>query len=185
MFENVTERVRRAVVFAQEEARALQHHHIGSEHILLGLVHEGEGTAARTLDSLGITAQDVHRQVEEVVGRGEHAPDGHIPFSGHAKKIFEGGRYEAQQLGHDDLGTDHLLLALTRLPKSAAGSVLLQLGAEPERVRLEVLRQLPEVRDQHARSAQLDVITERLDNIETSLAAIVERLDTIENKLRG
>lgn len=115
MFERFTDRARRVVVLAQEEARMLNHNYIGTEHILLGLIHEGEGVAAKSLESLGISLEGVRSQVEEIIGQGQQAPSGHIPFTPRAKKVLELSLREALQLGHNYIGTEHLLLALLEL----------------------------------------------------------------------
>ena len=109
MFERFTDRARRVVVLAQEEARMLNHNYIGTEHILLGLIHEGEGVAAKGLESLGISLEAVRSQVEEIIGQGQQAPSGHIPFTPRAKKVLELSLREALQLGHNYIGTEHIL----------------------------------------------------------------------------
>src|SRR6266498_1204319 len=114
MFERFTDRARRVVVLAQEEARLLNHNYIGTEHILLGLIHEGEGVAAKALESLGISLEAVRAQVEEIIGQGQQAPSGHIPFTPRAKKVLELSLREALQLGHNYIGTEHILLGLIR-----------------------------------------------------------------------
>ena len=114
MFERFTDRARRVVVLAQEEARMLNHNYIGTEHILLGLIHEGEGVAAKALESLGISLEAVRQQVEEIIGQGQQAPSGHIPFTPRAKKVLELSLREALQLGHNYIGTEHILLGLIR-----------------------------------------------------------------------
>ncbi|MEZ5237819.1 MAG: Clp protease N-terminal domain-containing protein [Microthrixaceae bacterium] len=111
MFERFTDRARRVVVLAQEEARLLNHNYIGTEHILLGLIHEGEGVAAKALESLGISLEAVRTQVEEIIGQGHQSPSGHIPFTPRAKKVL-GCPCEALQLGHNYIGTEHILLGL-------------------------------------------------------------------------
>src|SRR5690606_23086445 len=114
LFERFTDRARRVVVLAQEEARLLNHSYIGTEHILLGLIHEGEGVAAKALESLGISLEAVRSQVEEIIGQGGTAPSGHIPFTPRAKKVLELSLREALQLGHNYIGTEHILLGLIR-----------------------------------------------------------------------
>src|SRR3712207_9278810 len=114
MFERFTDRARRVVVLAQEEARLLNHNYIGTEHILLGLIHEGEGVAAKALESLGISLEAVRSQVEEIIGQGGSSPSGHIPFTPRAKKVLELSLREALQLGHNYIGTEHILLGLIR-----------------------------------------------------------------------
>ncbi len=142
MFERFTDRSRRVVVLAQEEARMLNHNTIGTEHLLLGLIHEGEGVAARALESLGISLEAVRQQVEEVVGRGEEPPSGHIPFTARAKKVLELSLREAIQLGHDHIGTEHILLGLLREGDGVAAQVLVKLGTDLNRVRQQVIRLL-------------------------------------------
>ena len=110
LFERFTDRARRVVVLAQEEARLLNHNYIGTEHILLGLIHEGEGVAAKALESLGISLEAVRSQVEEIIGQGGSSPSGHIPFTPRAKKVLELSLREALQLGHNYIGTEHILL---------------------------------------------------------------------------
>ncbi|MEU4625741.1 ATP-dependent Clp protease ATP-binding subunit [Actinoplanes sp. NPDC023801] len=140
MFERFTDRARRVVVLAQEEARMLDHHHIGTEHLLLGLIHEGEGVAARALESLGVALDAVRRQIEEIIGPGQQAPGGHIPFTPRAKKVLELSLREALQLGHNYIGTEHLLLGLIREGEGVAAQVLVKLGAERDRVRQQVIQ---------------------------------------------
>ena len=144
MFERFTDRARRVVVLAQEEARMLNHNYIGTEHILLGLIHEGEGVAVSDLESIGISHTTVRSQVEEIVGRGKSAPTGHIPFTPRAKKVLELSLREALQLGHSYIGTEHILLGLTRVGDGVAAQVLHKLGADLERVRHQVIRSLGE-----------------------------------------
>ncbi|MEU6074998.1 ATP-dependent Clp protease ATP-binding subunit [Micromonospora sp. NPDC047074] len=142
MFERFTDRARRVVVLAQEEARMLNHNYIGTEHILLGLIHEGEGVAAKALESLGISLEGVRQQVEEIIGQGQQAPSGHIPFTPRAKKVLELSRREALQLGHNYIGTEHILLGLIREGEGVAAQVLVKLGADLNRVRQQVIQLL-------------------------------------------
>src|ERR1700678_172508 len=142
MFERFTDRARRVVVLAQEEARMLNHNYIGTEHILLGLIHEGEGVAAKALESLGISLDAVRQQVEEIIGQGQQAPSGHIPFTPRAKKVLELSLREALQLGHNYIGTEHILLGLIREGEGVAAQVLVKLGAELTRVRQQVIQLL-------------------------------------------
>src|SRR5271157_3559524 len=142
MFERFTDRARRVVVLAQEEARMLNHNYIGTEHILLGLIHEGEGVAAKSLESLGISLEAVRQQVEEIIGQGQQAPSGHIPFTPRAKKVLELSLREALQLGHNYIGTEHILLGLIREGEGVAAQVLVKLGAELTRVRQQVIQLL-------------------------------------------
>src|SRR5512145_3017398 len=142
MFERFTDRARRVVVLAQEEARMLSHNYIGTEHILLGLIHEGEGVAAKALESLGISLEAVRAQVEEIIGQGQQAPSGHIPFTPRAKKVLELSLREALQLGHNYIGTEHILLGLIREGEGVAAQVLVKLGADLNRVRQQVIQLL-------------------------------------------
>jgi ATP-dependent Clp protease ATP-binding subunit ClpA len=142
MFERFTDRARRVVVLAQEEARLLNHNYIGTEHLLLGLIHEGEGVAAMVLESLGISLEAVRAQVEEIIGQGQSAPTGHIPFTPRAKKVLELSLREATQLGHNYIGTEHILLGLIREGEGVAAQVLVKLGADLYRVRQQVIQVL-------------------------------------------
>jgi ATP-dependent Clp protease ATP-binding subunit ClpC len=142
MFERFTDRARRVVVLAQEEARLLNHNDIGTEHLLLGLIHEGEGVAAKALESLGIRLGAVRSQVEEIIGQGQSAPGGHIPFTPRAKKALELSLRESQQLGHNYIGTEHILLGLIREGEGVAAQVLVKLGADLPRVRQQVIQLL-------------------------------------------
>ncbi|GAB76932.1 ATP-dependent Clp protease ATP-binding subunit ClpC [Austwickia chelonae] len=142
MFERFTDRARRVVVLAQEEARMLNHNYIGTEHILLGLIHEGEGVAAKALESLGISLDAVREQVQEIIGTGTQAPSGHIPFTPRAKKVLELSLREALQLGHNYIGTEHILLGLIREGEGVAAQVLVKLGADLSRVRQTVIQLL-------------------------------------------
>ena len=142
MFERFTDRARRVVVLAQEEARLLNHNYIGTEHILLGLIHEGEGVAAKALESLGISLEAVRDQVEEIIGQGGSSPSGHIPFTPRAKKVLELSLREALQLGHNYIGTEHILLGLIREGEGVAAQVLTKLGADLSRVRQQVIQLL-------------------------------------------
>src|SRR3978361_692643 len=142
MFERFTDRARRVVVLAQEEARMLNHNYIGTEHILLGLIHEGEGGAAKALESLGISLEAVRQQVEEIIGQGQQAPSGHIPFTPRAKKVLELSLREALQLGHNYIGTEHILLGLRRERAGVAAQVLVKLGADLNKVRQQVIQLL-------------------------------------------
>jgi ATP-dependent Clp protease ATP-binding subunit ClpC len=138
MFERFTDRARRVVVLAQEEARMLNHNYIGTEHILLGLIHEGEGVAAKALESLGISFEAVRQQVEEIIGQGQSPPTGHIPFTPRGKKVLELSLREALQLGHNYIGTEHILLGLIHEGEGVAAQVLQKLGADINRVRQQV-----------------------------------------------
>ena len=142
MFERFTDRARRVVVLAQDEARMLSHDYIGTEHLLLGLVREGDGFAARALVSLDISLEAVRLQVQEIIGRGQAAPTGHIPFTPRAKKVLELSLREALQLGHNYIGTEHILLGLIREGEGVAAQVLQKLGADLDRVRQTVIQLL-------------------------------------------
>ncbi len=142
MFERFTDRARRVVVLAQEEARLLNHSYIGTEHILLGLIHEGEGVAAKALESLGISLEAVRSQVQDIIGQGGSSPSGHIPFTPRAKKVLELSLREALQLGHNYIGTEHILLGLIREGEGVAAQVLVKLGADLSRVRQQVIQLL-------------------------------------------
>ncbi len=142
VFERFTERARQVVVFAQEEARTLKHNHIGTEHLLLGLVREREGVAARVLVSLGIEIDSVRAQVVEILGSGEEILKGQIPFTAEAKKLLELALREAQGLGHNYIGTEHLLLALVSDRDSVGARILLDFDIDSQKVRSDVLRML-------------------------------------------
>ncbi|GAB4281570.1 MAG: ATP-dependent Clp protease ATP-binding subunit [Coriobacteriia bacterium] len=142
MFERFTEKARRVVVYAQEEARMLNQNYIGTEHLLLGLIREQDGVAAKALESLNISLEDVHERVEELIGQGTYVPTGHIPFTPRAKKVLELSLREALQLGHNYIGTEHILLGLIREGEGVAAQVLLSLGADLEKVRSAVIQLL-------------------------------------------
>ena len=186
MFERFTDRARRVVVLAQEESRMLNHDYIGTEHLLLGLIHEGKGVAARALESLGISLFVVRQQVEEIIGRGQQAPPGHIPFTPRAKKVLELSLRESLQLGHDYIGTEHILLGLIREGKGVAAQVLVKLGADLNQVRQQVIELLhghQEKEPVSARSAAgelrlLPAVNARLEAVERRLTAIEQRVGT-------
>src|SRR5207342_1819564 len=194
MFERFTDRARRVVVLAQEEARMLNHSYIGSEHILLGLIHEGEGVAAKALESLGITQETVRQQVEEIIGRGQQAPSGSIPLTPRSKKVLKLALREALQLGHSYIGTEHILLGLIREGEGVAAQVLVGLGADLKRVRHQVIKLLhgspgedePGAVRVVRRSGQagrrkrklLSQLLDRLDLIEPRLSALENSVGT-------
>ncbi|MGI8948486.1 MAG: ATP-dependent Clp protease ATP-binding subunit [Ornithinimicrobium sp.] len=153
MFERFTDRARRVVVLAQEEARMLNHNYIGTEHILLGLIHEGEGVAAKALESLGISLDAVREQVQEIIGQGQQSPTGHIPFTPRAKKVLELSLREGLQLGHNYIGTEHILLGLIREGEGVAAQVLVKLGADLNRVRQTVIQLVSGYQGKEAASA--------------------------------
>jgi ATP-dependent Clp protease ATP-binding subunit ClpC len=139
LFERFTERSRQIVVLAQDEARALGHNYIGTEHILLGLLREEEGLAARVLESLDITVEEVREQVERVVGRGDNAVTGQIPFTPRAKRVLELALGEALTLGHSYIGTEHVLLGIARENSGVASRILLDFDAEADKIRAAVI----------------------------------------------
>jgi ATP-dependent Clp protease ATP-binding subunit ClpC len=146
MFEHFTDRARLAVVRAQEEARALGHDYIGTEHVLLGLVHDGGGLAAKALEALGISLAAVRQGAGEATGRGGQARDGHIPFTPRSKEVLRRALEESRALGHNYIGTEHLLLSLLRGGEDVATRVLTGLGADADSVREQVTRLLEEYR---------------------------------------
>jgi ATP-dependent Clp protease ATP-binding subunit ClpC len=140
MFEPFTERARWVVVQAQEEARMRNDNYIGTEHILLSLIREGDGVAAKALESIGISLDAVRQQVEEIIGQGQYAPPGHIPFTPRSKRVLELSLSEAVLLGHNHIGTEHILLSLISEGDGMAALVLVRLGAELSRVRQQVIQ---------------------------------------------
>src|SRR5215472_3804447 len=140
MFERFTDQARRAMDLAHEEARLLNHTYVGTEHLLLGLIGDGEGVAAQALESLGVSLGAVREQVGRVIGRGQQAVPEHIPLTPRAKKVLELARREASQLGHNYIGTEHLLLGLIREGKGVSAQVLADLGADRNRIRQRVMR---------------------------------------------
>jgi ATP-dependent Clp protease ATP-binding subunit ClpA len=184
MFERFTDRARRVVVLAQEEARLLEHGYIGTEHLLLGLIGEGDGVAAKTLESMGISLDAVRQQVEVIIGRGQHAPSGHIPFTPRAKRVLELSQRESDQMGHHSIGTEHILLGLVREGDGVAAQVLVKLGADLTRVRQQVVQVLQgstvesvreggvRWRPRAARAGVIEDLMARLDAADQRLAAI-------------
>jgi ATP-dependent Clp protease ATP-binding subunit ClpC len=183
MFEGFTDPARRVVVLAQEEARMLNHNYIGTEHLLLGLLSEAEGVAARALESMGISAPAVRQQVEMIIGQGQQAASGHIPFTPRAKKVLELADREARALGHGFIGTEHLLLGLIRQGDGVAAQVLVKLGADLNRVRQQVTEllggyQAADVtgagsrRGKRARGRLLDDALARIETQDRRLAAV-------------
>jgi ATP-dependent Clp protease ATP-binding subunit ClpA len=196
MFERFTDRARRVVVLAQEEARELNHHYVGTEHILLGLIHEGEGVAAKALESLGISLETVREKVKEIVGRGEKPPSGHIPFTPRTKKILELSLRESIQLGHNYIGTEHILLGMISEGEGVAAQVLVGLGADLDRVRQQVVQLLHGYRSRTesagpaegqrrvvARPPQPVAREFWLTEVQDALAKIADRLTAIERHL--
>ena len=185
MFERFTDRARRVVVLAQDEARMLKHNYIGTEHILLGLLHEGEGVAAKALESLGVSLDAVRAQVEEIIGQGQQAPSGHIPFTPRAKKVLELSLRESLQLGHNYIGTEHILLGLIREGDGVAAQVLVKLGADLNRVRQQVIVLLhgyqgkeQRLASQAEEGAPRPEVQARLDAVEDRLAAVEQQVGT-------
>ena len=142
MFERFTERARQAVVLAQDEARGFRHNYIGTEHLLLGLLREEDGLAARVLESLEIDLVEVRAQVARIVGRGDEVASGQIPFTPRAKKVLELSLREALSLGHNYIGTEHVLLGLVRENEGVAARILLDLGADAEKIRDRIIQML-------------------------------------------
>jgi hypothetical protein len=177
MFERFTDRARRVVVHAQEEARRLNHNYIGTEHILLGLLREGEGIAAKALKSLGISLDAVRQQVEEIIGQGQQAPSGHIPFTPRAKKVLELALRESLQLGHNYIGTEHILLGLIREGDGVAAQVLVRLGADLNRVRQQTIQLL------HGHSAEEPVSARSAEQELRLLPAVKAHLEAFEQRL--
>jgi len=186
MFERFTERARRVVVHAQEEARDLNHSYIGTEHLLLGLMREPEGTAARALRDLDISQAGALTRVVEIIGRGSEAPSGHIPFTPRAKKVLELSLREALQLSHNYIGTEHILLGLIREGQGVAAKVLASLGGDLGRVRDKVIELAPagtgEARA-HAGSLRVVGSSVQLEEIMDRLETIARRLGAIERHL--
>ncbi len=140
MFKRFTDQARQVVVLAGEEAGTLNHHYVGTEHLLLGLIRVGDGVAARTLESLGIDLEAVRQQIEEIVGQGQQAPAGHVSFTPRAKKVLELSLRESQRLGSDYIGTEHILLGLLRDGDGVAAQVLMKRGADLDRMRQAMIQ---------------------------------------------
>jgi hypothetical protein len=154
MLERFTDQARRVVVLAEEEARMLHHNWIGTEHLLLGVLREGDGVAARALESLGISLQPVRQQVEEIIGPVQQVPAEYIPFTPRSKKVLELSLRESLQLGHDRVGTGHILLGLIREGDGVAAQVLVRLGADLNQVRQQVIELVSDLRPQSDRRPQ-------------------------------
>jgi len=180
MFQRFTDRARRVIVLAKEEAGALNHNYIGTEHLLLGLLSEGEGIAARALTSMGIGLDAARQAVLDIIGPGQQAPSGHIPFTPRSKKVLELSLREAQQLGHSYIGTEHLLLALMREGDGVAPQILVASGLDLNRVRQQVLELTLGPHRAGAERAPEPVADDDLLERLTSIAA---RLDAIERWL--
>jgi ATP-dependent Clp protease ATP-binding subunit ClpC len=178
MFERFTDRARRVVVLAQQEARDLGHNYIGTEHILLALIDEGHGVAAKALEAMGIGGDVVRRQVEEIIGRGQGASEGHIPFTPRSKKVLELSLREALQLGHHYIGTEHILLGLLGEGDGVGAHVLVDLGADLNRARQQVVLILADRLSvsEEAGPAVAANLSERLESVAARLAAIERAL---------
>ena len=178
MFERFTDRARRVIVDAQNEARSLGHDYIGPEHILLGLIQEGDGVGAKALEAMQISTETVRGQIEEITGRGQAPPStGHIPFTPRAKKVLELSLREALQLGHNYIGTEHILLGLIHEGDGVAAQVLVGLGVELDRTRQLVIQILTGRHQEETASAVAEDLRDRL-------AAMAARLTVIERMLR-
>ena len=197
MFERFTDRARRVVVLAQEEARLLDHNYIGTEHILLGLIHEGQGVAARALGALGISLHATRQAVEEIIGRGAQAPSGHIPFTPRSKKVLELSLREALSLGSDYIGTEHILLALLREGDGVGAQILVGAGVSLSQVRQQIIELVHSQGEQeapsaaatasHFASARLTVSAPppTTDELVSRLTSVAARLHAIEQRLRA
>jgi ATP-dependent Clp protease ATP-binding subunit ClpC len=177
MFERFTERARRVIVLAQDEARSLDHSYIGTEHILLALMAEGSGVGPKALEAMQITKDTVREKVEEIAGRGQAPPGkGHIPFTPAAKKVLELSLREALQLGHTYIGTEHTLLGLVREGEGVAGQVLVGLGADLNRTRQLVIEILTGRDQSEAAPVTAEDLRDRLASVAARLAVIERRL---------
>jgi Clp amino terminal domain, pathogenicity island component len=202
MFERFTDRARRIVVLARQEARQLDHDQVGTEHVLLGLLREGEGVGVKALVALGIDLQDVRQQVEGLIGHGSQAPSGRIPFTGPAKHVLELSLREALQFGHNYIGTEHILLGLIREEDGVAAQVLAGVGADAGKVRRQVILLLhgysaaqseqtlaPQTQARQAQSPRQTISSaltgrsRRIDEIHQGIETIMVRLTAIENAL--
>ena len=190
MFERFTDRARRVVVLAQEEARMLNHNYIGTEHILLGLIHEGQGVAARALTALGIRLDASRQAVEDIIGLGMQAPSGHIPFTPRSKKVLELSLREALNLGGDYIGTEHILLALLREGDGVGAQILVGAGVDLNRARQQIIDLLHRGPAEDAPSPSVSAPPWAAsapppgDGLEARLASFAARLAAIELRLR-
>ena len=176
MFERFTDRARRTVVLAQEEARRLNHNYIGTEHLLLGLLAVAYGVAPKALESLGISLDAARQEVEEIIGQGQQRPSGHIPFTLRAKNVLDLAKQESRALRHDYIGTEHILLGLIGESDSVAAQVLVKLGADQNQVRHQVLQLLHGYQGKVADDAL--ALDGRLTAIESSLARELGRVNS-------
>jgi ATP-dependent Clp protease ATP-binding subunit ClpC len=182
MFERFTNRARRVVVLAQEEARLLRHNYIGTEHLLLGILAEGEGTAFRALDELGVTLEIARRQVEGIIGAGQNAQSGHIPFTPRAKKVLELSLREALKLGHNYIGTEHILLGILREGDGVGAQVLIRLGDDLSVVRTHVIRLAPGGKLEAGREPE-GIAAEAMARMATTRTGVHELLQDISQRL--
>ncbi len=186
MFERFTDRARHVVVLAKEEARLLNHNWIGTEHLLLGLIRQGDSVAARVLESLGISLQAVRHEVEEIIGQGEQVPSEEIPFTPRSKKVLELALRESLQLRDNYIGPEHILLGLMREGDGVAAQVLIKLGANLNRVRQQVIQLLHGYQGKEPKSARrwpqegapVTEVQARLDAVEGRLTALEQRVGT-------
>jgi ATP-dependent Clp protease ATP-binding subunit ClpC len=187
VFERFTERARQVVVLAQDEARALKHNYIGTEHILLGLLREEEGLAARALESLDVTLEEVRAQVSRIVGSGEEVTSGQIPFTPRAKKVLELSLKEALSLGHKYIGTEHVLLGLVRENEGVAARILLDFGLDSEKLRNEVMRMLsgrgPAPRRQRSRAKGAEESAFDLRPLESRMVLLGDELGRVRRRV--
>jgi Clp amino terminal domain, pathogenicity island component len=183
MFERFSDRARRVVVLAQQEARTLDHDYIGPEHLLLGLIHEGKGVGVKALEAMGISLEELRREVEGMLGRGQAPPAGHIPFTPPAKKVLELSLRESRQLGHDYIGTEHILLGLIREGESGAAQVLVRSGAELTRTRDQVIQLLGQYRAAPAAAGGEPDVRVLLSHVQVRLAMVEKRLVVVEQRV--
>jgi ATP-dependent Clp protease ATP-binding subunit ClpC len=185
MFEKMTDRARRVMVLSQEAARRLAHNYVGTEHILLGLIEEGEGVAAKALVELGISLPDVQKKVEAVIGRGEQSPTGSIPFTPRAKKVIELSLREGLQLGHNYIGTEHILLGLIREGEGVAASVLVDLGVDLRQVRQQVIKVLNEFKPKQDTPQPLNEIIDLLAQAMEQIASANKQIMAAAHTISG
>lgn len=189
LFERFNDNARRVIVTAQAEAMALNHHYLGTEHILLALLRDSDGVAAKVLESLGADLLVIRRQVEDAVGRGQQIPRGHIPLTARAKSVIELSMREALQVGHNYVGTEHLLLGLIREGEGVASQVLASAGVDTRRVRQEIIEALagheerePDRVDGTAAWDAEEVVA-RLAGIEAALRELTETVEALRRRL--
>ncbi len=182
MFERFTERARQVVVLAQDEARRLRHNYIGTEHLLLGLLREEEGLAARVLESLDITVEEVRAQVARIVGQGDEIMTSQIPFTPRAKKVLELGMQEALALGHNYIGTEHLLLGLVRENEGVASRVLLDFDADADTIRNKVIRMLTGPRRAHIAPGPVTAVEQYTPQSPPFAEEVLRELDRVRSE---